>query len=130
MTHVESGNCMGNLVARGDDERGSRAVASRRPMATITVLAQVIRGGVSVRTAPGAGVVIVNRSRNLVVVGGGRYDPGEACLAMVADAGGVAKSGPRDLPYGTYEALVGGASVTFRVREEGKFVDAIVPDGS
>lgn len=78
----------------------------------------VIRGGVRVAAPPGALVWIVNRSRNPVVVRGARYDSGEVCLILMVGPDGVTEGLPDDLPYGTYEARCGGASVYFQIREE------------
>lgn len=89
-----------------------------------------IRGGVSVRkvdadtseavpqgdaTLAGAVFSITNRSRHGVMVGGTWYEPGQVVRQITTDESGLAATGARDLPYGTYEVTEAKASEGYNV---------------
>ncbi|MDM8271525.1 VaFE repeat-containing surface-anchored protein [Thermophilibacter provencensis] len=103
-----------------------------------------IRGGISVQkvdadtsgaepqgdaTLAGAVFSITNRSRHGVMVDGSWHEPGEVVKQITTDESGLAATGARDLPYGTYEvtettpsegySLPDGWSQTVQVRSDG-----------
>lgn len=86
---------------------------------TDTVKDQVIRGGVELQklsketmqpypqggaTLEGTEFTIYNNSAKSVLVNGVEYAKGEAVMTIQADANGIAKTGNKALPYGTYTA--------------------------
>lgn len=118
------------------------------------VMEQVVRGGILVRKADaqtgrpepqgdasleGAEFSVANASERPVLVGGRLYGPGEVVMTIRASADGVASTGPRDLPYGTYKVqesaappgyLLSHEARTVDVREEGVVVEVeqAIPD--
>lgn len=109
---------------------------------------QVVRGGLLVRkvdaetgrAAPqgdaaleGALFTVTNASAGPVLVGGTLFEPGETVMTIATGADGVASTGPRDLPYGTYQVRESQAPAGYlpsdevwvvEVREDGRMVEA------
>ena len=120
-----------------------------RALALMAVDEQPVRGGLSVRkldaenhdaqalgaaTLEGTVFEVVNRSTHDVRVKGKDFRPGETVMEISTNGKGVAQTGPRDLPFGTYEVrekeaptgyLLGTPqfSEAVQVRDDGKYAE-------
>lgn len=148
-TKAPSGYLLGSAADIVQQVKGSGTGPKVSSLKISTVDEQVKRGGIQARkldaenhdsTALGAATLegtvfeVVNMSQHDVRVKGKDYKPGEVVLEMRTNAEGLAKTGSRDLPFGSYEVrekespngyLLGTPqfSEVMQVREEGKYAE-------